>query len=387
MKTQRTEFTVGLLVWLLDIAVAFFMWLTGDPDAAIAHAVTLSNIIWVASLYALFLAGYVISYGLFLGVGNRRGRIFGLILASAAVLGLTVFFFFGMVALLATLLIIQLAKYIDEKPALAIAILVPWIGVLIDVTLGKSFDYTVIVIYSAFNVLALLANIRLRAERKAKRQSVQLVRELTATQILLSATAKKDERLRIARDLHDALGHQLTALSLQLEVASHVKDDTQKQHLQRAKAISANLLSEVRETVAEFRVEKDSSLGKSLEALTQGLPYLSVELSMDLDEALIDARQAEVIFRCVQEGLTNTAKHSNASTCTIKLSSSAEAILVTIEDNGTNSAPAEPGNGLNGMIERVAGLGGELTVTSSNDGFKLAVELPIFDPAQALYDD
>ena len=286
-----------------------------------------------------------------------------------------------MVALLATLLIIQLAKYIAAKPALGIAILVPWVGVLIDVALGKSFDYTIIVIYCTFNVLALLANIRLIAERKAKRQSVQLVRELRATQILLSATAKRDERLRIARDLHDALGHQLTALSLQLEVASHVKDDTQKQHLQRAKAISANLLSEVRETVAEFRVEKDINLGKSLEALTQGLPHLSVELSMDLDEALIDARQAEVIFRCVQEGLTNTAKHSNASTCTIKLSSSQEAILVAIEDNGTNLEPAELGNGLTGMIERVASLGGELIVSSSIRGFKLSAELPIYHSA------
>jgi signal transduction histidine kinase len=387
MKTQRTEFTVGLLVWLLDIAVAFTMWLTGDPDAAITHAVTLSNVIWVASLYGLFLAGYVISYGTFLAAGNRRGRIFGLILASAAVLGLTVFFFFGMVALLATLLIIQLAKYIDEKPALGIAILVPWLGVLVDVALGKSFDYTVIVIYGAFNVLALLANIRLRAERKAKRESVQLVRELTATQILLSATAKRDERLRIARDLHDALGHQLTALSLQLEVASHVEGDTQRQHLQRAKAISANLLSEVRETVAEFRVDKDMSLGKSLEALTQGLPQLSVKLSMDLDEALIDARQAEVIFRCVQEGLTNTARHSNASTCTIKLSNSAESIIVTIEDNGTNPAPVELGNGLTGMTERVAGLGGELTIASSANGFKLAAELPIYDSTQVFNDD
>jgi signal transduction histidine kinase len=387
MKTQRTEFYVGLLIWLIDIAVAFFMWLTGDQDAAITHAVTLSNILWVASLYALFLAGYVISYGLFLTAGNRRGRMIGLSLASAAVLGLTVFFFFGMVALLATLLIIQLAKYINEKPALGIAILVPWVGVLIDVALGKSFDYTVIVIYSTFNVLALLANIRLIAEHKAKRESVQLVRELRATQILLSATAKRDERLRIARDLHDALGHQLTALSLQLEVASHVKNDTQKQHLQQAKAISAKLLSEVRETVAEFRVEKDINLGKSLEALTQGLPHLHVKLSMDLDEALIDARQAEVIFRCVQEGLTNTAKHSNASICTIKLSSSAETILVAIEDNGTNPEPIEQGNGLTGMIERVASLGGELIVTSTISGFKLAAELPIYNSAQVFDDD
>jgi signal transduction histidine kinase len=129
------------------------------------------------------------------------------------------------------------------------------------------------------------------------------------------------------------------------------------------------------------------SLGKSLEALTQGLPQLSVKLSMDLDEALIDARQAEVIFRCVQEGLTNTARHSNASVCTITLSNSAETILVTIEDNGTNPAPVELGNGLTGMTERVAGVGGKLTVTSSANGFKLAAELPIYDSAQVFNDD
>jgi signal transduction histidine kinase len=299
------------------------------------------------------------------------------VLSSVAVLGLTVFFFFAMVALLAVLIIIQLPHYINEKLSLVVAILVPCLGLLVDVLLQREFDYTIIIIYGTFNILALLTNFRLIAERKAKSESEQLVRELEATQILLSATTKRDERTRIARDLHDALGHQLTALSLQLEVASHVKDEAQKQYLQQAKAISSTLLSEVRATVSELRIKKDSSLGEALETLTQGLPNLRVQLVIDLDEELIDPRQAEVIFRCVQEALTNIVKHSHANLCDINLSIASQSLVLSIKDNGQNSAPILPGNGLTGMKERVANIGGTLDYQVLEKSFNLTVKIPL----------
>jgi len=377
MKKQSTEFYIGLFVWFLDLLVAYGMWLVGDKDVVIPRAETLSNIAWVACLYLLFLSGHFLSYGFFSKIDNPLTKIFGLVLCSAAVLGLTVFFFFGMVALLTTLIVIQLVNYIDEKLAFIIAILIPCLGVLLDAMLGRGFEYPVIIIYGTFNMLALLTNFRLIAERKAKRESEQLVRELKATQILLSATTKRDERLRIARDLHDSLGHQLTALSLQLEVASHVEGEAQKPHLQQAKAISNTLLSDVRATVSEFRITKDSSLNEALKTLTLDLPNLDVQLVIDLDEALIDAGQAEVIFRCIQEALTNIIKHSNASNCDINLSIVAQTLILSIQDNGQNSAQIAPGNGLNGMQERIVKIGGEFDYQSQENSFNLTVKFPI----------
>lgn len=377
MKTHKTEFYIGLFVWLLDILVAYGMWLSGDPEANITRDITFANIALVAGLYLLFLVGYLLSYGVLVKNSSRVIKIMGLMLSSVAVLGLAIFFFFAMVALLAMLIIIQLVKYIDEKPAFVAAILVPCMGVFVDVLMGREFQYTIIIIYGTFNILALLANFRLISERTAKRESEQLVRELKATQLLLAATTKRDERLRIGRDLHDSLGHQLTALSLQLEVASHVKDAEKSQHLQQAKAISNTLLTDVRATVSEFRNTKDFELGKALETLTQGLPGLPVELNIGLDETLIDARQVEVIFRCVQEAMTNVIKHSNASHCYINLYKEEPFIVLSIKDNGRNSVPIRPGNGLTGMMERVTNIGGQLEYKDTDSGFHLYARLPI----------
>ncbi len=377
MKKQNTEFYIGLSVWLLDLCVAYGMWFAGDQGVDITRPFTIANIALVACLYLMFLLGYLISYGFILSNSTRLTKLIGLSLSSLAVLGLTIFFFFDMVALLAMLLVIQLVKYIDEKPAFVFAILVPCFGVLVDVLIGREFQYTTIIIYGTFNILALLTNFRFISERDAKRESEQLVRELKATQILLSATTKRDERLRIGRDLHDSLGHQLTALNLQLEVASHVSEEKKTLHLQQARSISNSLLSDVRATVAEFRNEKDFKLDEALESLTQGLPELRVELKIELDETLVDARQAEVIFRCVQEALTNIVKHSNANSCDINLSIEAHAIVLSISENGHSSAQIVPGNGLIGMQERVVNIGGELDYQATETGFSLTAKFPI----------
>jgi signal transduction histidine kinase len=377
MKAQNTEFYIGLSVWLLDLCIAYGMWFSGDQDADITRSVTIANGLLVAGLYLMFLIGHSVSYGFIVSSSTRLTKIFGLTISSLAVLGLTIFFFFGMVALLATLIVIQLVNYIDEKPAFVFAILVPCFGVLVDVLLGREFEYPIIIIYGTFNILALLTNLRFISERTAKQESEMLVRELKATQMLLSATTKRDERLRIGRDLHDSLGHQLTALILQLEVASHVSDEKKTQHLEQARSISNSLLSDVRATVAEFRNEKDFKLDGALETLTQGLPELRVELKIELDETLVDARQAEVIFRCVQEALTNIVKHSNANTCDINLSIEAHSIVLSIRDNGQSSTTIIPGNGLIGMQERVVKIGGELDYQATERGFSLTAKFPV----------
>jgi signal transduction histidine kinase len=253
---------------------------------------------------------------------------------------------------------------------------IPVLFIAFDTLLGKDFAFTEMVVWSTVNLLAILASYGLVAEQKAKLEAEQLVRELKATQILLSATTKRDERLRIARDLHDTLGHQLTALSLQLEVASHVSEADKQEHIHQAHEISGSLLSSVRETVSEIRQRRDMDLRDALTALIQGVTGITVKLNMDLAESMTDARQMEVIFRCVQEALTNTVKHAAASQCDIELSSSEESIHLSVKDNGSGANGAQPGNGLKGMAERVASIDGELDFNNSADGFMLNVKLP-----------
>ena len=172
------------------------------------------------------------------------------------------------------------------------------------------------------------------------------------------------------------LGHQLTALSLQLEVASHVSEQDKQKHILQAQEIGGSLLSSVRETVSEIRQKRDMDLRLALEALIQGVTGITVILNMDLDESMADARQMEVIFRCVQEALTNTVRHAAASECEIELSSSEEFICLSVKDNGGGASDIKAGNGLKGMAERVASIDGELDFNNSADGFMLDVRLP-----------
>jgi signal transduction histidine kinase len=375
MKKQGTEFYIGLFIWLLEIPISYSMWYAGS-EIDIKPLVSSSNVTFSALLYLIFLAGFLTSHGVFQHQLTRGVKLFGIALSSLTAIGLSMFFFFGMVGLLVMTVIIQVIVFVEQKWALLIGILVPVLCTLLDVWLGKTFEYTEMIVYSTFNVLALLISYRLIAERKAKIESEQLVRELKATQVLLSATTKRDERIRIARDLHDVLGHQLTALSLQLEVASHVKEDEKQRHIQQAKAISGLLLSDVRETVSEIRLKKDLELRESLTALTEGLPGLKVDLIMDLDDSLVDARQGEVIFRCVQEALTNTTKHANASHCKIRLSDDGRHLVLSVEDDGNDDTEIKPGNGLAGMAERVAKIDGQLNYQNTPEGFVLTVKLP-----------
>ena len=375
MRKLGTVFYIGIFVWVLEVAISYGLWFAGS-EIDIHTPVTPLNIVVVACLFLVFLVGFLISHGIFQYPLKRGIKAFGLVLSISATLGLSLFFFFGMVGLMAMMVIIQLTNIVDQARGLIIAVAIPVFFVAFDTLLGKGFAFTEVVVYSIVNLLAILTSYGLVAEQKAKLDAEQLVRELKATQILLSATTKRDERLRIARDLHDVLGHQLTALSLQLEVASHVSDGDKQKHIRQAQEISGSLLSSVRETVSEIRQRRDMDLRDALTALIQGVAGITVKLNMDLDESMADARQMEVIFRCVQEALTNTVKHAAASQCEIELSSSDEYIRLSVKDNGGNDSDAQAGNGLNGMSERVASIDGELDFNNSADGFMLNVKLP-----------
>ncbi|MCG8316481.1 MAG: sensor histidine kinase [Pseudomonadales bacterium] len=377
LRDQRIEFYIGLCVWALDIVVAYGMWLSGDKVADISRAITLANFFLVAALYVVFLAGYLLSNKRF-AHGHQIYLVWiGVFLSSLSVVGLTVFFFFGMVALLSTIVLIQLVHYLSEKQALFLAVSIPSAGVLIDVLLGRVFEYPIIIIYGTFNLLAVITHFRLVSEREAKAQSEQLVRELKATQMLLSATTKRDERIRIARELHDSLGHQLTALKLQLEVAGHIAESQRQKHLQQAKEISESLLSEVRSTVSEFRNRKDFDLINALEVLTHDLPNLHIDLDIDLNNSDVNAKQAEVIFRCIQEALTNCLKHSNGNRCSIVISADQQTLTLIISDNGKNLEPVRPGNGIKGMRERIMSVGGTLSFEVQENSFQITATLPL----------
>jgi signal transduction histidine kinase len=202
--------------------------------------------------------------------------------------------------------------------------------------------------------------------------------ELRATQALLADNARIAERVRIARELHDLVGHHLTALTLNLEVATHLIDGKALEHVQQAHSLAKLLLADVREVVSDMRVDDKVDLAAALRTLVSGVPEPRVHLDLPSDLAMTDPRRAQVLLRCAQEMITNSVRHARAENLWISLIHDEDGVALTARDDGRGVEGFEAGNGLQGMKERLKQLGGELKIeTSPGAGFALHAWVPV----------
>lgn len=217
------------------------------------------------------------------------------------------------------------------------------------------------------------------------RQSLNQVNlELRATQAMLSETERTSERLRISRELHDLVGHHLTALSLNLEVASHLAEGKTLKHVLQAQTISKLLLSDVREVVSTLRESDPIYLGRALVAMAEGVPSPKVHLKVPEPFVLHDSVRAKVILRLAQEILTNVIKHAQAKNLWLSLNQTDTGVEISAYDDGRGADLLRVGNGLAGMQERLAAYGGTLMCESAaGRGFQIAGFLPIDSPKLA----
>ncbi len=383
MKKENIGFQLGVITWLVVALVTFYNWYQDTPGLGAMLIWGPLPILLVAGLFLSFIIGYALLGDVYSSRKYTALPRLGLIISAFSILILVIIFQYGLIGILAIILVAQLPTLFSPLMSFMLALLIPLIGAIIDVWFkGSPGMATNALLYALFNLFALLASYRFIAEYKAKLQSQQLLRELEATQVLLSATTKRDERLRVARDIHDVLGHHLTALNLQLEVASHVGPEKVNEHVLRAKSVCALLLADVRETVSEFRKEQDVDLNDALVTLCSDIPRVKITLDICLKQPQLNARIAEIVFRCVQEGITNMIKHSNADQGWVSLSQTDQWLLLTIKDNGYSvnhgSRVLVMGNGLKGMEERVIKVDGTMNYDFSNVGFNLNIKLPSY---------
>ena len=230
-------------------------------------------------------------------------------------------------------------------------------------------------LYSLLNMFAISVVQKFISEREQKEHMAELNRNLVATRDLLSQSSAQSERLRISRDLHDILGHHMTALILNLEVASHQVDGEPKEKVEQSLALAKLLLSDLRSTVGELRDEGGINLEESITALVSGIPDFKIDVDFSNAPEIDDVELAETFLRCTQEAVTNVLRHSNADHCRIEMNSEQSNYTLSVSDNGQQVKEIEPGNGLKGMSERVNALGGELNWQQSGEGFQVTVSL------------
>lgn len=202
--------------------------------------------------------------------------------------------------------------------------------------------------------------------------------ELRATQALLADNTRIAERVRIARELHDLVGHHLTALTLNLEVATHLADGKALEHVQQAHSLAKLLLADVREVVNDMRIDDKVDLAAALQTLVSGVPEPVIHLDLPAELAMTDPRRAQVLLRCAQEIITNSVRHARAKNLWISLVHDVHGVALTAYDDGRGVDNVEVGNGLNGMSERLRQVGGELKIeTSPGAGFSLQAWIPV----------
>jgi two-component system, NarL family, sensor histidine kinase DesK len=184
------------------------------------------------------------------------------------------------------------------------------------------------------------------------------------------------ERERIARDMHDLLGHSLSSLALKSELAEKLAD---KQQFDAAKKEMAAVAELARQTLSEVRYAvtglKQKGLRGSLEKLSNELQHMGFEIQSFVDETNLSPMTESTLIMISKEWITNILRHSNGKSVSIAVNADSEYVRLNIGDNGI-ATNITPGNGIEGMRTRVEELGGTLEI-SRQDGVKLAVSIPL----------
>src|SRR5207342_1341446 len=232
------------------------------------------------------------------------------------------------------------------------------------------------VLYAGFSGFVFVTSLVARQQAQAREQH-RLNAELRATRALLAESARVNERTRISRELHDLLGHHLTALSLNLEVAGHLSDGRVKEHVQQAHTLARLLLTDVREAVSQLREGGAIDLAAALRPLAENVPSLAIHMDLEEPLTLDDPERAHVLLRCTQEIITNAVRHAGARNLWIDARRADGGIVIQARDDGAGADALVPGNGLRGMRERLAQHGGDLQVDCRpGEGFRLRLHLP-----------
>jgi signal transduction histidine kinase len=245
---------------------------------------------------------------------------------------------------------------------------------------GAILAFGLAIVFVVKLVHALLRDRELREQLAASNEQLQeyafTIEEMAATK----------ERNRIARDIHDSLGHSLTALNIQLQTAIRLwhKDLNQvKRFLLQAQELGDQAMKEVRRSVGTLRT--DASEEKTLEAVIESLVQnfqqgtgIPVAIQIDL-ETVPPPLIVKTIYRIVQESLTNICKYAHATRVQLQVSSTANWISLSVEDDGKGFAvgAARRGFGLQGMRERMDALSGSLQIeTHPGAGCRILAKFP-----------
>jgi len=227
----------------------------------------------------------------------------------------------------------------------------------------------------------------IRRERERTREAREFGRRIAELRDRDVERAVAEERLRIARDVHDITGHHLSAISLQAAGASGARgalaDPEVREALERIHRLTSEALGQTRRALGVLRATGPATLAPTprlehIEPLLEPArdAGLAVDLRVDGPARPLSDELEVCAYRVLQESLTNVVRHSRATSVRVRVAYGERDLTVEVEDDGAGHA-ARPGGGIEGMRERVAIVGGSFAAGPSARGWSVRVSLPL----------
>jgi two-component system sensor histidine kinase DesK len=337
-------------MWLVYLSIYFAFPIVGGAGAGV-WALTLAGL-------ALFLPLYFHAFWI---VGRR------LLLLSAVVAAI------GVVVIPwnagASVMFVYAASFLGDvaRPAVAVR----WLGVILLVVLVETLALG-LPMYAwfpavVFSVLVGGPNIFFAESRRANRR-LRLAHEE------IERLAKLAERERIARDLHDLLGHTLSVIVLKSELASKLASrdpERAAREIREVEQISREALAEVRRAIQGYRAH---GLSDEIAIARRALEAAGVALTCDVDPVELAPEAEDALALALREAVTNVVRHARATRCTVRLAAADGRVELEVADDGVGGSDGE-GSGLAGLRARAGELGGTVE-RDGGAGTRLTVSLP-----------
>ena len=352
---------IGLLAWACV------------STASVVRALTIERLAYWSLASALFVATFCLA--------QRSLRVRNVLLAaqSAAVVAMAAILCNGYEGFLLTLVAAQLGWRVAARTGLA------WIAVQTLILAGAiALEWNVrsaLLLAPPYLGLQILMFVvmRLYAQERALRLNVESAHaEVLALEQQLAERARLDERLRMTQDLHDTFGHHLTALSLNLEAATHESGPRAQASLRTAQDLAGVLLDDIKGLVRSLKSDGPVDLIGELGNLARDLPRPRIHLDMPAAVVVQDPSAGRALLQCAQEIVTNAIRHGTADNLWIEVAVDRKTLRLTARDDGDVVRDIHDGFGLTGMRRRLTKLGGSLvTEPLAAGGLEVRAELPL----------
>jgi two-component system, NarL family, sensor histidine kinase DesK len=349
-----------------------WLWLSYSGFLFIKPILEPSRFAWIGTL--IVFAIFVVIFSVYINDRNADRPIRYWLIAAIFLLGLATFPWNAGGSTLFVYAAAFLPFVIESTPKILFLFVVESLFVIAEGYLFKTPGHLLYIgwpnVFVAIFLLVLIGagNIFFAEQKRADCK----LRRAQEENVALAAVA---ERERIARDLHDVLGHTLSVIVLKAELAGRLLErDPQRaaQEIADVEKTARSALSEVREAIGGYRSQ---GLTAEMEQARKTLQSAGVALSCESPIPQLDAAEETVLCLAVREAITNIVRHAQAAHCRMAFTTSDDGFYTLLITDDGGRANLQEGNGLRGMRERVQSLGGRLSITA-DPGVTLRIELP-----------